>query len=168
VTPALDKSPRKGLSFRFPVRVHLISPGRSRNRRCVHILRSQRLRVAAVEHVPYVSFIGDERRRLQRADLMGFAQRGHDGQRRVERRNAFGIEAPPIKLRAPARKRLAGVNRVERAVELFLISQGSTQACTPASTASTYSSTSSPRPWRTSCIAVWPENPGSGCERHQA
>ena len=63
-----------------------------------HAEPGERLGVARVEHRANVGLVGDERGWLERADLVGFAERCHRRQRCVERRRSLRIEAASVHL----------------------------------------------------------------------
>ena len=66
---------------------------------------------------PNVGLVGDQRGRLERPDLVGFAECGHRRQRRIERGRSLGIEAASVHFSAAAGQRLAGKDGVEGAIE---------------------------------------------------
>lgn len=88
----------EGLRLCLPVRFHLITPCGIGEHRRIRAFRPQGGIFPAVENVLHVRIVGNECCRLQVADLIGFPQRCHDRQRRIERRHTPRVEPAAIKL----------------------------------------------------------------------
>lgn len=163
-----DQFLRKGLRWCFAVSAHLIAPRGPRESVRVHPFRIKGTIVTCVEDALDLRFVADQRRRLQIANLVGLPQGRRRRQGAIERRCPLGVESAAIELGAPSREGLPREDGIQRPEQLALVAEWHGQAWTPASTASMKSSTSSARPSRTICMAVWPEKPESGSDRYQA
>lgn len=90
------KLTREGLRSRLSGRLHLITPGMICERRRIDALRLNGRVFPTVEYTFEIGIIGDQRRRLQIADLIGFFERRHDRQRCVKGRHAFRVKPASV------------------------------------------------------------------------
>jgi len=103
ITACADEAARKCLCLRLAIASHLVAPTEVGEGGRGHPLGLERRNIPRIEDVFDVGVVADQRRWLEAAGAVGFPQRRQNGQRRVERGKALWVEAPAIKLRAPAR-----------------------------------------------------------------